>query len=109
MSKSAHVSIIACMSVNTDPVQWFQEDFLAYLIVLEKHATNSMIPTEVKVTPIILLKPRRQLLAFCTSQSFDTRVTEQKHLLMYITVETASTTPPMLTSSLFIIYFIVKM
>ena len=39
-SKSAHVSIIACMSVNTDPVKWFQEDFLTYLIVLKKHATK---------------------------------------------------------------------
>ena len=39
-----------------------------------------MIPTEVKATPIILLKLRRQLLALCISQSFDTRVTEQKHI-----------------------------
>ena len=44
-----------------------------------------MIPTEVKATPIIPLKLRRQLLAPCTSQSFDTRVTE--HLLIYTTVE----------------------
>ena len=77
-SKSAHIWIIACLSVNTDPVIWFQEDFLAYLIVLKKHATNTLIPKEVKATPIILLKPRRQLLPLCTSQSFDTRVTEQK-------------------------------
>ena len=67
-----------------------------------------MIPTGVKAAPIILLKPRQQLLTLCTSQSFDTRVTEQKHLLMYTTVETAPTTTPILTSSLFIIYFVVK-
>ena len=66
-----------------------------------------MIPTEAKAAPIIPLKPRRQLLALCTSQSFDTRVTEQKHLLMYTTVETVPT--PILTSSLFIIYFVVKL
>ena len=67
-----------------------------------------MIPTVVKATPIIPLKPRRQLLALCASQSFDTRATEQKHLLMYTTVETAPTTTPILTSSLFIISFVVK-
>lgn len=41
---------------------------------------NKMIPTEVKATPIALLKPRRQLLAFRT-QSFDKRVIEQKNFL----------------------------
>ena len=69
-----------------------------------------MIPTEVKATPIILLRPRRQLLALCISQSFDTKVTEQKTLTyQYTTVETAPTTTPIVTSSLFIIYFVVKL
>ena len=71
-----------------------------------------MIPTEVKAAPIILLKPCQQLLVLCNSQSFDMRVNEQKHLLtysMYTTIETAPTTTPILTSSLFIIYFVVKL
>ena len=43
-----------------------------------------MIPTEIKATPIFIpLKLCRQLLALCTPQSFDARVTVQKHLLLY--------------------------
>ena len=67
-----------------------------------------MIPTELKTTPIIPLKPRQQPITLCTSQSFDTRVTEQKHILMYTTVKTALTITLILTSSLFIMYFVVK-
>ena len=55
-----------------------------------------------------MLKPRRQLLTLCTSQSFDMRVTEQKHLLIYTSAETVRITMPVLTSILFIIYFVVK-
>ena len=53
------------------------------LIALSSLLKNTVIPTEVKATPIMLLKPHRQLLALCTSQSFYTRVYNWTKTLTY--------------------------